>query len=332
MAIAGSRIRLVLWLAALAGCAAGPAPTPDAGPAPAARARPAGESTSQGAAPAPHRPTARGAARGGRGGRHRAERAAPAPALAGATAVTEPREADGAPRRQATRWTAPDELGGLERVRLAKAEKLAAVEAMFRDRGVPFPPAELLFRTFKEERELEVWASADAGAAMTHVATYEVCAMSGGPGPKRAEGDRQVPEGFYRIAYFWPESAYHLSANVGYPNASDKILGGPRPGGEIMIHGRCASIGCIAVTDERIQELYVMSAPLLDRGERVHVHIFPARDVGGLLAREEYAQHRRFWENLREGMTLFDADHRIPAVSVDWQGRYVFRPAGRRGR
>lgn len=252
--------------------------------------------------------------------------------LAGATAVTEPRGADGAPRRQSTRWTAPDELRGVERLRLAKAEKLAVVEALFRDRGVPFPPAELLFRTFKEERELEVWASADHGAAMTHVATYEVCAMSGGPGPKRAEGDRQVPEGFYRIAYFWPESAYHLSANVGYPNASDKILGGPRPGGEIMIHGRCASIGCIAVTDERIQELYVMSAPLLDRGDRVNVHIFPARDVGGLLAREEHAQHRRFWENLREGMALFEADHRLPAVSVDWQGRYVFGSAGRRGR
>src|SRR5690606_30694239 len=109
-----------------------------------------------------------------------------------------------------------------------------------------------------------------------------------------------------------------------YPNASDRILSDPKqPGGEIMIHGDCVSVGCLAISDERIEELWVMarSAPL-----PIEVHVFPARDPSALEAGEAL---RAFWDNLEEGRRLFDRDRRLPAVRVDASGRYLFTPASR---
>jgi murein L,D-transpeptidase YafK len=213
------------------------------------------------------------------------------------------------------------------RRRVAEAERVARpiVLGLFADAGVSFPPSDVLFRVFKQEKELEVWANGKRDEPMKRIATYEVCAMSGGPGPKRAEGDLQVPEGFYRIKYFWPDSSFYLSANVGYPNVSDRILGGPKPGSEIMIHGGCASIGCVAMSDERIQELWVMGTGALHAGRPVHVHMFPARDFAPLLEDASHAPHHAFWRNLREGLDAFESGRRIPAVTVDTRGRYVVR-------
>jgi hypothetical protein len=218
-------------------------------------------------------------------------------------------------------------IAAAERSRLAGVHKGAIVRELFEAAGVSLPPAQFLLRAFKEERELEVWASSAPDEPLVHVTTYSVCAASGHLGPKRREGDRQVPEGYYKIAYLWPDSDFYLALNVGYPNVSDKILGDQKaPGSDIMIHGGCASIGCLAMSDERIQEIWVMASEAQKRG-RIHVHIYPTRDQTRLRKTSEGAiadGHRAFWDNLYEGHALFEADHRLPAVSVDHRGRYRF--------
>jgi murein L,D-transpeptidase YafK len=231
---------------------------------------------------------------------------------------------EGSPVRLGTPWVAGNDMAPADRVRSAQS-RLGVVEELYRRAGVSFPPADLLLRAFKQERQVEVWASSEKGGRMAPIATYAVCAMSGDVGPKRAEGDHQVPEGFYSMKYFWPASAFHISANVGYPNALDRARGGAQPGGDIMIHGGCASVGCIAMTDERIEEIYVMSSPLLNRGARVAIHIFPGRDMARLIGSPEHARHKDFWVNLKEGLDFFEQQRRAPAVGSDWHGRYTFR-------
>jgi len=223
-----------------------------------------------------------------------------------------------------TEWQANPDLPGTERTRHAEQARLPVVKALFAQASVPFPPAELLLRVFKRDRQLEVWASGAPGARAERIATYSICAASGELGPKRHEGDNQVPEGFYHIEYGWPESAFHLSMKVSYPNEADKLRE-PRSkalGGDIMIHGGCASIGCIAISDERIEEVWVMMKAL--RSGKVHVHILPARDLHGLLQDERLAEHHAFWSNLDQGNERFEQSHRIADVKVDWHGAYRF--------
>src|SRR4051812_28702290 len=172
---------------------------------------------------------------------------------------------------------AEDRVAAAERAREGVlAQSLAAA-------GVAWPPEELYLRAFKHERELEVWAGA-RGKQLTKVKTYPFCAASGELGPKRQEGDLQVPEGFYTIDLFNPTSTFHLSMRVSYPNESDRILGRRPLGGAIMVHGNCVSIGCIAIQDDPIEELYVMTLDARAKmGRQVPIHIFPRRlDAAGL--------------------------------------------------
>jgi hypothetical protein len=231
--------------------------------------------------------------------------------------------AQGPALRPFTSLVADYELPPLERKRHAREDKLATVTRLFDIAGVSFPPAELVLRAYKQERELEVWASSQAGERMRHVTTYRICATSGELGPKRQEGDRQVPEGFYTIHYLWPNSAFYMAMKVGYPNRSDRILGGPEPGGDIMIHGGCASIGCLAMSDERIQELWVMAEPVQAKSG-IRIHILPTREPDTLVDRPDYERHRDFWETLYRGDALFEASGRMPEVNVSWNGRYEF--------
>ena len=221
-----------------------------------------------------------------------------------------------------TRWRADDGWSAAERTRGARARRLAIVQDLFAAADVRYPPARLLLRAFKASARLEAWASSTSRTELKRIATYEICAASGRLGPKRKEGDRQVPEGFYRLNFFNSQSRFHLSMQVSYPNRSDRILGHKKtPGGEIMIHGNCRSIGCIAVGDERIEELWVMAR---DAAQPVHVHVFPADDMDALLNNEPLHQHAPFWKNLREGWALFEKTRRIPHVTIRSDGAYAF--------
>jgi len=140
-------------------------------------------------------------------------------------------------------------------------ERLAAD---FERVGCPYPPAGLILIGLKEERMLEVWVKPEEGKGYALLRIYPIKGASGVLGPKLAEGDRQVPEGLYRIEWLNPNSAYHLSLRVDYPNDYDKARaaedGRKNLGGDIMIHGRSASIGCLAMGDEAIEDLFVLVA------------------------------------------------------------------------
>jgi murein L,D-transpeptidase YafK len=219
-----------------------------------------------------------------------------------------------------------------DRVAAARQNKAAALTQLFASAGVAYPPEELYLRAFKHERELEVWAGA-RGQALKKVKTYPFCAASGELGPKRREGDLQVPEGFYTIDLFNPHSAYHLSIRVSYPNESDRILGRRPLGGAIMVHGNCVSIGCIAIEDGPIEELYILTLDSRSKmGRNVPIHIFPRRmDAAGLAELEKLPQATEpvmaFWRGLEPGWRLFEESQRPPRVSVDPKtGAYRVRP------
>lgn len=228
------------------------------------------------------------------------------------------------PVRMWTTWEGDASLPGMLRSQLAQRTRLPVVKELFDKAGVTFPPADLAFVAFKAERELEVWATSQSGGEAKKIATYAICAASGVLGPKRYEGDRQVPEGFYVISYGWAESAFHLEMKVSYPNMVDRVRG-PRTrplGGDIMIHGACGSIGCLAMSDERVEELWTMART--KRDTEVKVHIYPGRDITALLRDPENEKHRAFWQNLKEGKDRFDKDHRFFPVKADWRGVYMF--------
>lgn len=215
------------------------------------------------------------------------------------------------------------------RVRDAYAKREVPVRALFRKAGIAYPPQQIFLRAFKKEDLLELWARSD-GDTFQKVKDYAICAKSGFLGPKRKEGDRQVPEGFYEISRFNPTSQYHLSLKVSYPNASDTVLGKKGSlGGDIFIHGDCVTIGCLPLTDDYIEELYVIAVDSAASGEAMPVHLFPTRlDEAGMKLLK--ANHMRdpalyaFWENLKPGYDYFEAKRRLPPIRIDDKGRYVW--------
>ena len=174
-------------------------------------------------------------------------------------------------------------------------------------------------RIFKETRELELWLQAEEG--WNRFRTYPIACFSGNLGPKTKEGDMQAPEGFYAVTapQLNPASSYHLSFNIGYPNAYD--LHHQRTGSLIMVHGDTCSIGCFAMTDPLIEEIYLVVEAALKNNTTVPVHIFPFRMSDERLQKESTSPHHDFWQNLRPAHDIFDKDHRVPQVTVE-NGRY----------
>src|ERR1051325_1158262 len=216
------------------------------------------------------------------------------------------------------------------RVQTAIAEKGEAVRRLFAAKHLAFPSNDIFLRAFKREGVLELWAKGDGKYEL--IKEYKICAASGSLGPKRRQGDNQVPEGFYYVDRFNPASNFYLSLGVNYPNESDRILGARGSlGGDIFIHGNCVSIGCMAITEEQIKELYVIAVGARAAGQaKIPVHIFPSgmNPQGMKRLEREAAQNPAllgFWQNLKEGYDLFETRHRLPVVTVDRQGRYVIK-------
>lgn len=178
-------------------------------------------------------------------------------------------------------------------------------------------------RIFKREHLLELWMQAGDGRFQLF-RSYAICKYSGDLGPKLAEGDRQAPEGFYRVAkaQLNPNSRHHLAFNIGFPNALDKDLG--RTGSFLMVHGGCTSIGCYAMTDQQIDEIYAVIEAALDRGQReVDVSIFPFRMTETALQATAQSPWSPFWQNLKQGFDLFEQQGAPPKVAA-CDGSYVF--------
>ncbi len=183
--------------------------------------------------------------------------------------------------------------------------------------------APVFFRIFKTPAQLEVWVQKKEGS-FALFKTYPICAFSGKLGPKLKEGDRQAPEGFYFIKprQLNPNSSFHLSMNLGYPNQYDRIH--QRTGSYLMIHGNCVSIGCYAMTDAAMNEIFALSTAALSSGQDfIHVHIFPFQLSEKNLQIYKTAQWYQFWQNLKEGYDYFE-QHRHPPKVVVKNKRYVF--------
>lgn len=166
-----------------------------------------------------------------------------------------------------------------------ESNALSRLEPAFAHSGVSFPPQNVVFIAYKDSHQLQLWAGTDEQYHL--VKTYPILAASGEPGPKLREGDRQVPEGVYRIEYFNPNSAYHLSMKLNYPNAFDlkyaQQEGRDQPGTNIFIHGKAVSIGCLAMGDTAIEELFTLSHRV--GRDNIKVIISPSNPKYGKLAR-----------------------------------------------
>lgn len=185
------------------------------------------------------------------------------------------------------------------------------------------PAAPMLVRVFKESSELEVWKP-DTRGEYRLFKTYSICKWSGELGPKIKEGDYQSPEGFYDVSpgMMNPKSSYYLSFNTGFPNKFDRAYG--RTGTNLMVHGDCKSVGCYAMTDDQMKEIYALARESFAGGNATFkLELYPFRMTDENLARYSTNPNIEFWRNLKQGYDTLGTTKRPPDVDV-CGGRYVF--------
>lgn len=216
------------------------------------------------------------------------------------------------------------------RVRAAVLEKDRLLRKHFLDQGLHYPPKHLFIRVFKHQKVLEVWTYAESDAIYKKIRDYPICRTSGRLGPKRRQGDRQIPEGFYYINRFNPKSRFHLSLGINYPNGSDEILGETDDlGGDIFLHGGCVTIGCIPITDDAIKEVYWLAVQAKSQGQsQIPVHIFPTKLDHDTITELKHTTTDesliKFWANLQMGYQVFEKHRNLPNISVNSNGAYQF--------
>jgi murein L,D-transpeptidase YafK len=210
-------------------------------------------------------------------------------------------------------------------------KKEDTLQKQFAKKGLTWPANYIYIRSFKYDSQLEVWVKNEISDPFKLFKTYKVCVLAGTLGPKRMEGDYQVPEGFYYINEFNPRSNYYLSLGINYPNCSDKLLSDSiRPGAGIYIHGSCVSVGCIPLTDEQIDEVYILAAHAKSQGQDyIPVHIFPVRynvtrSVNYLnnLTKDDPTL-KKFASRLEDAFDYFDRFRQLPVILVNDNGDYI---------
>jgi murein L,D-transpeptidase YafK len=207
------------------------------------------------------------------------------------------------------------------RVKVAYEEKQEVVKKYFQDKKLNYSGFHLFIRGLKQEGKLEAWVKEKGKENFVLLHTYDFCSTSGTLGPKRKEGDLQIPEGIYHINHFNPLSNFYLSLGVSYPNASDRILSDRKhPGGAIYVHGNCVTIGCIPITDEKIKELYVLAVEARNNGQsQIPIHLFPSKLDDPSLAALELKNgktHLDFWRNLQPIYKDFESSKNCSALPL----------------
>lgn len=217
----------------------------------------------------------------------------------------------------------------------ALQRKEDTLQKQFEAKKLIWPARYMYIRSFKYDSQLEVWVKNELSEPFKLFKTYKVCALAGSLGPKRMQGDYQVPEGFYYINEFNPRSNYYLSLGLNYPNASDKILSDSlKPGSEIYIHGSCVTVGCIPITDQQIDELYILAAHAKDQGQDfIPVHIFPIRynvekslKYLESLTKDDH-ELKQFADRLEDAFDYFEKFHQVPVVLIGEKGEYIINEA-----
>lgn len=216
----------------------------------------------------------------------------------------------------------------MPRVKAAFAEKDSMLEALSKAKGLPYPPRQLYLRAFKEDALLEVWSQTAKTDSFVLLTTYPICAASGSIGPKIQQGDMQVPEGAYYIDRFNPQSSFHLSLGISYPNTVDRARSAGKPsGGDIFVHGNCVTIGCLPLTDDKIEEVYTLAVRAKASGQqKIPIHIFPARLQKATFDKlvKANATHTGLWTSLKSIYDKFEASRRLPHV-IETRNGYEVR-------
>ena len=217
------------------------------------------------------------------------------------------------------------------RVRTAIAEKEQSLVENLRKNGLTTGDVHILIMAYKAENLLEIYAKKKSETVYKKIVQYDVCASSGELGPKRQSGDRQIPEGFYKIDRFNPTSAFYLSLGINYPNSSDRKKSNASDlGGDIFIHGDCVTIGCLPMTDDKIKEIYLYAVFARNNGQNeIPVYIFPFRmtDANFQTYQNQYSQNQElidFWTNLKIGYDKFVVEKKALKITVDKSGNYQY--------
>lgn len=206
-----------------------------------------------------------------------------------------------------------------------------SLKAEFAAKGFTWPAKYMYLRSFKLDSKLEVWIKQKASDPYRKLKTYRICALAGALGPKRFEGDYQVPEGFYYINEFKPNSSYHLALGINYPNPSDRVLSDSKhPGDGIYIHGSCVTVGCIPLTDPIIEELYVLAAATRAAGQDfIPIHVFPVvfkkNESYEMLQKfiETHSEYKSLANTLQKVYYFFEEKRQLPALFINGGGEYI---------
>ncbi len=217
------------------------------------------------------------------------------------------------------------------RVRASIKEKKQTVIDKLQENGVKLAEVNILIIAYKAEGLLNLYAKNKADNKYQLLITYSICEDSGELGPKRKQGDYQVPEGFYYIDRFNPSSNFYLSLGLNYPNKSDKIKSNAEDlGGDIFIHGDCVTIGCIPMTNDKIKEIYLYATYAKQAGQhKIPVYIFPFK-----MSKQNFETYSNFnnsnpeliifWNNLKTGYDKFKEEKVELKVEIDNNGKYLF--------
>lgn len=212
------------------------------------------------------------------------------------------------------------------RVKRAYHNKWTNIESELKAKGVNSNDLEVFIRVFKHEQELELWVKNKSAQQFTLYKKIAICASSGDLGPKRKQGDMQVPEGIYDVPFFNPGSSYYLALKVGYPNKSDRILAtGKDPGGDIMIHGNCVTIGCIPLQDGPVEDVYLLCVEAKNKNNPIRVEIFPCRmnKENEKLLSAYSTELNKFWNSLKPAYSYFESNKKPAKYSIDKAGNYI---------
>lgn len=231
----------------------------------------------------------------------------------------------------ATSYTFIDYQKSIPKITDLLLRKQDTLMKQFQAKGLQWPAKYVYIRSFKYDSQLEVWVKSERSQPYKLFKSYKVCALAGTLGPKRMQGDYQVPEGFYHINEFNPNSQYHLSLGLNYPNISDKLLSDSlQPGGDIYIHGSCVTTGCIPITDQQIDEVYILAAYAKNQGQDfIPVHIFPINFDNS--KSEEYlkkylvnfSEYASFASKMKNAYYYFQKYKQVPIVLINEKGEYI---------
>ena len=222
-----------------------------------------------------------------------------------------------------------DEQKRYSRVRTAIKEKDALIKQNIINNNIKLNETNILITAYKQEDILEIYAKNKNDKTYKKIAEYKIAAKSGILGPKRMEGDLQVPEGFYYIDRFNPASSYYLSLGINYPNEADrKKSNAKKLGGDIFIHGANVTIGCMPMTDDKIKEIYLYAIYAKDNGQsKIPVYIFPFK-----MTDNNFNYYKKiyesslidFWKNIKEGYDIFQNTKKEITIRIDNNGNYIF--------